>query len=140
MWYWFGIAALALIGEVLSGTFYLLLLAAACVAAGAAAAASLTLSLQLIVCAVILVAGTLILRRTGVLKTRTDSSSNADVNLDIGQTLDVASWEPGGQAQVWYRGAHWQAQASPGTVRQPGRHRIVAVRGSLLILEPDSQA
>ena len=140
MWYWFGAAALALIGEVLSGTFYLLLLAAACVAAGFAQAFGLAFPLQLVVCAVILVTGTLALRRMGVLKSRTDASRNADINLDIGQVVDVSSWEPGGTAQVWYRGAHWQAQASPGAALQPGRHRIVAVRGSLLVLEPDSQA
>src|SRR5690606_31100759 len=139
MWYWFGLAALALIGEVFSGTFYLLMFAAACVAAGLAAALGSAFPIQLIVCAVILVAGMLALRRFGVLKSRTDVSRNADVNLDIGQTVDVSSWEPGGTAQVWYRGAHWQAQASSGVALRPGRHRIVAVRGSQLVLEPDSQ-
>lgn len=139
MWYWFGLAALALIGEVFSGTFYLLLLAAACVAAGFAQAFGLAFPLQLVVCAIILVAGTLVLRRTGVLKSRTDASRNADVNLDIGQIVDVPSWEPDGKARIWYRGAHWQAQASPGMILQPGRHRIVAVHGSLLILEPDGR-
>jgi len=139
MWYWFGLAALALIGEVVSGTFYLLLLAAACGAAGFAQAFGLAFPLQLVVCAVILVVGTLVLRRVGGLKSRTDASRNADVNLDIGQIVDVPSWESDGNARIWYRGAYWQAQASPGMVLQPGRHRIVAVRGSLLILEPDSQ-
>lgn len=139
MWYWFGVAALALIGEVFSGTFYLLLLAAACGAAGLAQAFGLAFPLQLVVCAVILVAGTLLLRRMGVLKARTDTSRNADVNLDIGQVVDVPSWEPDGRCRIWYRGAHWQAQASPGANLQPGPHRIVAVRGNLLILEPDSR-
>jgi len=136
MWYWFGLAALALIGETVSGTFYLLLVAAALVVAGAAAAFGLSLALQLVVCAVIIVVGALVLRRVGVLRQRTDPSSNADVNLDIGQVVTVAAWDPDGSARVWYRGAHWQAELASGSVRQTGAHRIVAVRASLLILAP----
>lgn len=136
MWYWFGLAALALIGETFSGTFYLLLVALAFVAAGLGAAFGLTFPLQLFVCAVIVVVGVLVLRRVGVLKTRSDSSTNADVNLDIGQMVNVPAWDPDGTARVWYRGAHWQAEVTHGGARRPGAYRIVGVRGSLLVLSP----
>lgn len=135
MWYWFGLAALALIGEALSGTFYLLLVAVALVAAGIASALGLAFGAQLAVCAVVIVAGALVLRRTGVLKWRGDSAANADVNLDIGQTVMVEAWEADGTARVWYRGAHWEAR-SAGQPPRPGAHRIAGIRGSLLVLEP----
>lgn len=151
MWYWFGLAALALIGEALSGTFYLLLVAVALVAAGIAAYFALAFGLQLAICAIVIVAGALVLRRVGVLKLRGDSTTNANVNLDIGQLVTVEAWESDGTARVWYRGAHWQAKlmqsaaaAAGATVAQtstisspqPGRYRIAGIRGSLLLLEP----
>lgn len=137
MWYWFGLAALALIGEIFSGTFYLLLVAVAFVVAGGVAALDMGLAAQLVVCAIIIVLGALALRRAGVLKTREDASANADVNLDIGQEVNIAAWEADGTARVWYRGAHWEARAQSGYApRQTGPHRIIAVRGNQLILEP----
>ena len=134
MWYWFGLAALALIGEALSGTFFLLLIAVALVAAGIATVLGASFGAQLAVCAVVIVAGALILRRAGVLKWRSDPSSNPDANLDIGQQVDVPAWEPDGTTRVWYRGAHWQAR-SANRPPQAGPHRISGIQGSWLVLE-----
>ncbi len=136
MWYWFGLAALALIGETFSGTFYLLLVAVAFVIAGVASALGLSFAPQLLICAAIIVVGALVLRRTGVLKSRGDSSTNPDVNLDIGQVVTIDAWDADGTARVWYRGAHWQAVMASGSAQQAGTHRIVAVRGSLLVVSP----
>lgn len=137
MWFWFGLAALALIGELASGTFYLLLVAAGFGMAGLAAWAEATLLIQLLVCAAVVVLGIPVLRRLGVLHKRgPDSTRNADVNLDIGQTVTVQDWAPGGVARVWYRGAHWDVAMSGNTPPTPGAWRIVAVRGSQLIVEP----
>ncbi|WP_459618459.1 NfeD family protein [Bordetella sp. 2513F-2] len=137
MWIWFGLAALALIGEVLTGTFYLLLVALGLAAGGIGAALHAGLPWQLVICAVVALAGLLVLRRTGVLKKREiDARRNADVNLDIGQQVEVEAWSEAGTARVWYRGAHWQAELSPGQPRVAGPHRIAEIRGSRLVVVP----
>lgn len=135
MWIWFGLAAVALIGEVASGTFYLLLVALGLAAGGAAAWFDAGFEWQLVACAVVALVGLFVLRRTGVLKKReVDAKSNADVHLDIGQTVEVESWTDAGIARVWYRGAHWQAELAAGQPREPGLYMISEVRGPRLVL------
>lgn len=90
MWIWFGLAAVALIGEVGSGTFYLLLVALGLAAGGIAAWLGADLAWQLVACGLVALLGLLALRRTGVLKKReVNAARNADVNLDIGQSVMV---------------------------------------------------
>ena len=141
MWIWFGLAAVALIGELASGTFYLLLVALGLAAAGLAAWGGMALGAQLVVCAGVALAGLFVLRRTGILKKREiDASGNADVNLDIGQVVQVESWSPGGSTRVWYRGAHWDAVLAAGHEPAPGPHSIAAVQGTRLVLAPRVRA
>ncbi|SAI02116.1 membrane protein [Bordetella ansorpii] len=135
MWVWFGLAAIALIGEVMTGTFYLLLVALGLAAAGIVAALDMALQWQLVTCGVVALAGLAVLRGTGVLKKREiDASRNANVNLDIGQAVQVEEWSATGSARVWYRGAHWQAELAAGEVAAPGTHVITEVRGTRLVL------
>ncbi|AYD64361.1 NfeD family protein [Achromobacter sp. LC458] len=137
MWIWLGLAALALIGELATGTFYLLLVALGLAAAGAAAWLGTGLEWQLVACGVVLMLGLLALRKTRVLKKReVNSARNADVNLDIGQTVSVESWSEQRTARVWYRGAHWQAELAPGHAPHAGEHTITELRGSTLVLKP----
>ncbi|MEI2418306.1 NfeD family protein [Orrella sp. JC864] len=137
MWVWFGLSALALIGELASGTFYLLLVALGLAAGGVAAWAGLALGVQLLVCAALTLVGLLALRRTGVLKKReVDAQGNRDVNLDIGQVVEVESWSADGRTRVWYRGAHWDAELAPGHPPRAGAHSIAAVQGTRLVLAP----
>lgn len=139
MWYWFGLAAVALIGEVASGTFYLLLVALGLAAAGVAAALGAALAWQLAACGAVALLGLAVLRSTRVLKKReVDAGRNADVNLDIGQVVQVEAWSASGTARVWYRGAHWQALLAPGAAAVPGAHVITEVRGAQLVLAPRS--
>lgn len=140
MWIWFGLAAVALIGELASGTFYLLLVALGLAAAGLAAWGGLAVGPQLLACAAVTLIGLFVLRRTGVLKKREiDSSGNADVNLDIGQVVQVESWSLEGGTRVWYRGAHWDAVLAPGHEPATGPHSITAVQGTRLVLAPRAQ-
>lgn len=135
MWIWFGLAVLALIGEVVSGTFYLLIVGVAFALAGVAAGLSLGVEWQLVVCAAVALLSLLVLRRTGVLKKReVNSAKNADVNLDIGQTVEVETWSDLGLTRVKYRGASWQAELASGQVKEPGFFKIVEIRGTRLIL------
>lgn len=137
MWFWFGFAVLALIGEVMTGTFYLLLFAVGLAAAGIVALLGGGLAWQIATVAVITLLGLLVLRRTGVLKKREiDATRNADVNLDIGQTVEVEAWSTNDTARVWHRGAYWRAMPAAGAARHPGAYRIVEIQGSTLYLEP----
>jgi len=137
MWFWFGFAVLALIGEVLTGTFYLLLFALGLAAGGVAALLGSELAWQIITVAVITAMGLWVLRRSGVLKKReVNAARNADVNLDIGQSVEVEAWTENLTARVWYRGAYWQASLAHGTQGHPGSYRIVEIQGSTLLLEP----
>lgn len=139
MWFWFGFAILALIGEAMTGTFYLLLFAFGLAAGGVAALLGSQLAGQILAVALVTLVGLAILRKTGVLKKReVDAASNQDVNLDIGQVVDVQSWSADDTSRVWYRGAYWQVRLQEGAARQAGSHRIVAVQGATLLLSPEN--
>ncbi|WP_343737911.1 NfeD family protein [Achromobacter sp.] len=137
MWIWLGLAALALIGELATGTFYLLLVALGLAAGGIAAWLNAGLQWELVACGVVLLLGLVVLRKTRVLKKReVNSARNADVILDIGQTVTVEAWSDSGSTRVWHRGAHWQAELAKGHAAQPGEHTITELRGSILVLTP----
>lgn len=137
MWIWLGLAALALIGELATGTFYLLLVALGLAAGGVAAWFGAGLEWQLLGCGIVLLLGLLVLRKTRVLKKReVNSARNADVNLDIGQTVSVEAWSGQGTARVWYRGAHWHAELARGHAPVAGGQTITEMRGSTLVLTP----
>jgi hypothetical protein len=54
------------------------------------------------------------LRRSGLgRKQKRDTSTNPDVNLDIGATLTVDAWHDG-RARVQYRGADWDVELANG--------------------------
>jgi membrane protein implicated in regulation of membrane protease activity len=63
------------------------------------------------------------------------AASNRDVNLDIGETVQVTRWHPDGTTQVKYRGAQWTAVPAPGAIPVAGPHRIREVVGSRLVIE-----
>ena len=137
MWIWFGLSVLALIGEAISGTFYLLLVALGLAGGGLAAWAGFDGHWQLASAGGVALVGLLVLRLTGVLKKReVDASRNNDVNLDIGQAVQVTSWSDDRTARVWYRGAHWQADLVPNAPALPGTYTITAITGARLLLAP----
>ena len=137
MWFWFGFAVLALIGEAVTGTFYLLLFALGLAAGGVAALLQFSLPGQIVAVALIAFVGLVVLRKTGVLKkSEVNAARNRDVNLDIGQVVEVDSWGDDDTAQVWYRGANWQACLLKGAARETGPQRIIEIQGSTLMVEP----
>lgn len=134
---WFVLAFGLLIAELLSGTFYLLMVALGFAAGGVAAWLGATLALQLVIGAGIGIAATLILRRTrwGMKRLQGDAASNPDVLLDIGQVVQVAEWHDG-MAKVHYRGCQWDATLESGAVESAGAQVIKAIQGSTLVLAP----
>ncbi len=132
---WWLITGCVVAAELLTGTFYLLMLAIGLAAAALAAHAGLALAAQIGTAAVIgggaVIAWHLLRPASATLR----ASANRDVNLDIGETVHVDAWLPDGSTSVKYRGAQWTAVHAVGTLPSTGAHRIVEVRGSQLVIE-----
>ena len=133
---WWLLTGAAVVLELLTGTFYLLMLAIGLAAAALAAHAGFGLSAQLVAAAVIgggAVAAWHMQRR----RHPADPAANAnpDVNLDIGEVVQVHAWNADGTATVKYRGANWTVVALEGDVHGTGAHRVREVVGSRLVVE-----
>lgn len=133
---WWLLAGGAVVVELMTGTFYLLMLAIGLAAGALAAHAGAALTLQLVVAAAI---GGGAVAAWHVVRDRrapaAPAAANPDVNLDIGETLMVDSWRSDGTAQVRYRGATWTVAHLPGVAPTTGLHRVREVVGSRLVVE-----
>lgn len=132
---WWLITGCIVAAELVTGTFYLLMLAIGLAAAALSAHAGLALTAQIGVAAVVgggaVVAWHWLRPQASSLR----AGVNRDVNLDIGETVHVDAWHPDGTTTVKYRGAQWAAVHGAGTLPSTGAHRIVEVRGSQLVIE-----
>jgi membrane protein implicated in regulation of membrane protease activity len=139
---WLVLAGALVILEMFSGTFYLLMVAIGMLAGAAMALAGSPLELQLIVAAVVGMIATAVLRRTRFGKSsRTDPARDPNVNLDIGQSINIDTWNPPpppgarATARVMYRGALWDVELAHDGVAPPGQYRIREMQGSRLIVD-----
>ena len=136
---WWLLAGGAVAIELMTGTFYLLMIALGLAAAALATHLGAGSAMQIIIAAV--VGGGSVLVWRGIKQKQPaplEASVNADVNLDIGGTVQVDAWAADGTATVSYRGAKWNVshhnpQATATHVG--GAHRIVEVIGSRLIVQ-----
>jgi membrane protein implicated in regulation of membrane protease activity len=133
--YWLAAAGVTVILELFSGTFYLLMIAIGLVAGAVVAFLGLGEGVALLVAAAVGVAATFVLRRSryGRQQQRVQAERDPNVNLDIGQTVNVPAWQDGA-ARVMYRGALWDVELAPGSTAAPGPYTIREVRGSRLIV------
>ena len=118
MWIWFAVAAVAVILELLSGTFVLLLVGLGATAAGLAAWAQQGIIIQLAFLAIIPVIGIFMLMRAGKFHLHNPLASESDVNLnlDIGKSVFVEQWQDERRlARVQFRGSQWQVKPADGT-------------------------
>ncbi len=127
---WWILAAVLVGVELTSGTFYLLVYGLAAAAAGLAAWLGAGLLMQLLTAGAIAALGTLALRHW---KRNTNHPESTVQDMDIGQTVQVESWQEG-RGQVKYRGALWDAEAESAGVDSTRPLVIRAVRGNTLIL------
>ena len=133
---WWLIAGGAVVLELLSGTVYLLLLSAGFAAAALAAHAGAGLAAQLVAAAVVGVGAMLVwyaIRRQR--PAQPPAQANRDVNLDVGETVNVEAWNPDGTATVRYRGAQWTVVQRGGATPSTGPHRVTEVVGSRLVVD-----
>jgi len=130
-WIWWIAAAALMAAELVTGTFYLLVLGAAVAFGGVVAWLGSDPALQWITAAVLAIAGTVALRRW---KRRLLEGTPQQPGLDIGHMVQVKTWGPDNTARVAYRGSTWDAElASPATAKAESMY-IAATRGSVLIL------
>jgi len=129
-WYLLGLVLLGL--EMATGTFYLLVVAVGMAVGGTAALLGADLTWQLALCALTIVAGTILLRRWKKSQSRAGDGSSAD--FDIGRPVRVLAWREDGSARVAYRGAEWDAEAESADMPREGTLYIKAVRGASLVL------
>lgn len=133
---WWLLAGAAVAVELLTGTFYLLMLAIGLAAGALTAHAGGSLTTQLVVAA--LVGGGAVAawhmargrRPVGV-----PAQANRDVNLDVGEMVQVDAWLPDGTAVVKYRGANWTVTSATGAPHTAGTHRVREVVGNRLVVE-----
>lgn len=122
--------------ELLTGTFYLLMLSLGVAGAAIAAHLGASVTVQLVVAA--LLGGGCVLAWRSYKKHQPPAlpaGANRDVNLDIGETLLIEAWNDDGTSTAHYRGANWSVTLRTGAASSPGLHRIVEVVGSRLVVE-----
>jgi len=133
LFWWIGAGVLVVL-ELMSGTFYLLMIALGCVAAALAHIAGAAADAQFAIAAVVALAAVVLLRRSRFgRRKREQASRNPDVNLDIGQTLNVPAWHER-RARATYRGAAWDVELAEGEPEDAQVYEIRELRGSRLIV------
>ncbi|MBL0919333.1 MAG: NfeD family protein [Hydrogenophaga sp.] len=134
-WWWLLAGALVAL-ELITGTFYLLMLALGAAAGAIAAHLGLPLTGQIVVAALLgaaAVAGWYLKsrRREGDPSVR----SLRSVNLDVGEVIHIDQWNADGTASVKYRGASWTVIQRPGNAPTPGAYRVTELVGNRLLVE-----
>ncbi len=132
---WWLLAGTAVGIELMTGTFYLLMLAIGLSAGAVAAHLGASTTLQIVVAALV-GAGTVLAWRSykQAQPSAAPASANRDVNLDIGETVQVEGWSADGTANVKYRGAKWTVSSASSGPLAPGAHVVVEVVGSRLVV------
>ncbi len=128
--YWFLLALVLLGVEMVTGTFYLLVLAIAAGIGGLVAWLGLGSIWQLSLSAISAIAGIIILRNWRSTQLKEEASDS----MDIGQPVKVLSWHEDGSARVLYRGAEWDAQLESPEMPREGVLYISAMHGAGLVL------
>jgi membrane protein implicated in regulation of membrane protease activity len=134
LFWWIGAGALVLL-ELMSGTFYLLMIALGFIAGGISHLFGAGLEIELLVAALVAMIAVAVLRRSklGRRIIRRDASHDPGVNLDIGETLKVNEWHEG-RARALYRGAEWDIELAPGETEGARLYRITAFSGNTLVV------
>jgi membrane protein implicated in regulation of membrane protease activity len=135
--FWLVAGFVLLVVELLSGTFYLLMVALGCASAALCAYLGLEFTTQVIAGAAVGAIAIAVLHRSRWARGRRhlEPTSNPDLNLDLGQTVEVRAWQDG-RARVEYRGSQWDAVPEEAAHAPTGVLAIRAIRGSTLVLGP----
>lgn len=133
--WWLAAGALIAV-ELVTGTFYMLMIAMGLVAAALGAHAGLAVTWQWVIAALVGGGSIVVWRRVrGSQPQIAPARANRDVNLDIGETVHVGAFNDDGTCSVQYRGARWDAVLAANESAESGSYTIVEVVGSRLILK-----
>jgi membrane protein implicated in regulation of membrane protease activity len=135
---WLVAGFLLVIVELVSGTFYLLVLGTAALAGGLVAYAGLPFSVQAGVAAALSVVGVVWVNRV-----RRTSTAVKMRSLDAGQPATFDRWadRAAGQARVKYRDALWDATVAGDISGEPGEVLyVVSIDGNTLKVSKTRQA
>ncbi len=138
LFWWVG-AGVLIVAELMTGTFYLLMIALGFLAGVLALALGAPLDVQLGIAALVALVAVTLLRRFRPNRRRADAAHNRDVNLDIGESLTVPNWHDR-HARAMYRGAEWDIELAPGEAEDANVYQITALRGSCLIVAAKKRA
>lgn len=133
---WWLLAGVAVAVELLTGTFYLLMLGIGMVAGALAAHLGVSMPGQLVAAAVTgggAVAVWHVVRRRRFPANGPGTDTN--LNFDAGEAVHVDAWSADNTAAVRYRGSTWTAVPAGGLPQGTGAHRVRAVDGSRLVIE-----
>ena len=133
---WWLLAGALVAIELLTGTFYLLMVALGMAAGAVAAHLGAGVAIQLLSAAV--VGGGAVVGwhlRQQRRPQEPAASANVNVNLDIGETVQIHHWKADGTAQVQYRGANWTAIHRNGVNPTTGTHRVAELVGNRLLVD-----
>jgi membrane protein implicated in regulation of membrane protease activity len=134
---WWLAAGLAVAAELVTGTFYLLMIALGMSAGAVAAHMGMPVTGQIVSAALVAAVATALWHWKRASQPRSAPvASNRDVNLDIGERIHVAQWAADNSARVQYRGTQWTARLAPGAAAAAGEHVVVSVEGNWLVLAP----
>jgi membrane protein implicated in regulation of membrane protease activity len=116
---WIAAGFTLVIVELITGTFYLLVIGLGAFAAAAAAFAGGAFLAQAICGCAVALAGTWFVRRWHARNQKDATTANL---LDLGQPVVLESWTDAasGRARVQYRGTTWDARVAAGTRAEPG--------------------
>jgi len=131
--WWFVFAFVLLVAELLTGTFYLLMIALALAGAGLASLAGASLTVQLLIAAILGFCGALLLRRLRFGRPQNDQAEPLQ-NMDVGQSVNVDGWSGTRTARANYRGAQWDIELAPGEEPQPGEFVIQSIHANRLVV------
>jgi len=136
---WWVLAGVAVAAELATGTFYLLMVALGLAAGAIAAHLGLSSSLQITTAALVGGGATALWHWRRMQHPRSaPAAENRDVNLDIGERVNVTAWGSDRTAKVSYRGSMWTARLQPDAPAASGEHIVKAVEGNWLVLAPFS--
>ena len=137
---WLALAGLVVMLELFTGTFYLLMIAIGLLAGSLVAYLQGGVATQFIAAGVVgAIATTALHKSRFAWKGQVDASRDPNVNMDIGQFIQVNEWQDQGAgrwfARTQYRGALWDVELTQGR-GEAGRYQIEEVQGSRLIVRP----
>ncbi|MFZ6765979.1 NfeD family protein [Undibacterium sp. Di26W] len=137
---WLVLAGVVVILELFTGTFYLLMISLGLAAGAIAAVLQLNAAGQMIVVAIVGSLATAALHKSKYgWKENGNASRDPNVNMDIGQSLQVNEWKDQGNgkfvARAMYRGAMWDVELQH-SAGYPGAYTIEEIQGSRLLVKP----